>query len=202
MKQLFFLLVSFSLIACNSNSSSDGADSHTGHTTKTAGGNYCDSINKGLIAVDTLKGSPHRVAMATIGDNHVHIEYNSPGVKDRVIWGGLVAYDKVWVTGAHKATTVKVDKDIHINGTKVAAGKYAIFTIPGKEQWQFILNTRHDQHLADDYDEKEDVLRFAVTPQANEMVQRLTYAVSEKSTTEGEITISWEKIKLVIPFTL
>ncbi len=202
MKQLFFFLVSFSLIACQDNTSSDKATSHTGHETKTAGGSYCDSINKGLITVDTLKGSPHRVAMATIGDTHVHIEYNSPGVKDRVIWGGLVAYDKVWVTGAHRATTLQLDKDIRINGTKVAAGKYALFTIPGKEQWQFIINTRHDQHLADDYDEKEDVLRFAIPPQANEMVQRLTYTVSETSTTAGEITLSWEKIKLVVPFTM
>jgi hypothetical protein len=102
--------------------------------------------------------------MATIGGTTVHIEYSSPGVKERIVWGGLVAYDKVWVTGAHKATSVHFSKGVEINGRKIPAGKYAFFTIPGKEKWIVILNTRFDQHLADEYNEKEDVLRLEVSP--------------------------------------
>jgi hypothetical protein len=65
---------------------------------------YADSVNEGIIITDTLKSSPRRAAMATIKGCHIHIDYSSPGVKGRSIWGGLVAYDQVWAAGAHTAT--------------------------------------------------------------------------------------------------
>ena len=83
---------------------------------------YADSVNAGLIAQDTMKKSPHRIAMANIGDAHVHIEYGSPGVRGRTIWGGLVAYDQVWAAGAHNATKISFSKAVKIGTTKVEAG--------------------------------------------------------------------------------
>ena len=174
---------------------------HSGHNMAASSNNYADSVNNGLISADTLKGSPHRTAMATVNGTHVHIEYSSPGVKGRVVWGGLVAYDKVWVTGAHKATSVQFSKDVTINGQKIPAGQYAFFTIPGKEKWIIILNTRYDQHLADDYNEKEDLVRVEVKPEEHDLVQRLTYAVNKIDDKSGEIVMQWEKIVIRLPFT-
>lgn len=163
--------------------------------------NYADSINSGLILKDTLKGSPVRTAMDYIGNNHIHIVYGSPGVKDRIIWGGLVAYDQVWVTGAHKATSIEFSKDIIIADKKIPAGKYAFFTIPGKEEWTLILNKNWDQHLADKYAEKDDVVRLLVKPDQREnSVQRLTYSVEEGHDHEGRIVMAWEKIEVALPF--
>jgi hypothetical protein len=163
--------------------------------------NYADSVNAGIIPKDTLRGSPVRVAMANVGKNHVHIVYGSPGVRGRTIWGGLVAYDEVWVTGAHDATSVEFSKDVEMNGQRVPAGKYALFTIPGTEQWTVILNSRWDQHLADDYRASEDILRMPVTPTVlPDMVQRLTYSVEENDASGGRIVIAWEKIKIEVPF--
>ncbi|WP_315823234.1 DUF2911 domain-containing protein [Paraflavitalea speifideaquila] len=71
---------------------------------------YADSVNTGLIPKDTLKGSPARMAMANIGKSYIRIEYHAPGTKDRVIWGGLVPYGTVWVTGAHSATTINFQR--------------------------------------------------------------------------------------------
>ncbi len=203
-KTNWLLIVLFAL-ACNTEKKSDQpADSDTTASHKehevAANKDYCDSVNSGIISNDTLKGSPHRTAMAMINDNHVHIEYNSPGVKGRTIWGGLVAYDKVWATGAHNATTVQFDKDVMINGKKVPAGKYGFFTIPGKDKWIVILNTRHDQHMADDYNEKEDVIRVDVKPKEHSMTQRLTYAVNKINDQSGEILMQWEKILIRLPF--
>jgi len=140
--------------------------------------------------------------MAMVGNNHVHIVYGSPGVKGRIIWGGLVAYDEVWVTGAHKATSIDFSKDVIIGEKKVAAGKYAFFTIPNQEKWTLILNKNCDQHLADKYSEKEDVLRVDVAPIVQEnIIQRLTYTVKSNSDDGGMITMQWEKIEVSLPFT-
>ncbi|MBC8923868.1 DUF2911 domain-containing protein, partial [Escherichia coli] len=77
--------------------------------------------------------------------------YHSPGVRKRIIWGGLVPYDEVWVTGAHDATTVEMPKAFVVNGKTIPAGKYAIFTIPGKNAWTVIINKQWQQHLATEY---------------------------------------------------
>jgi len=185
--------------ACNNDKKA--ADEHSGHAMTVSNSNYCDSVNNGLINVDTLKGSTVRTAMATVNDNHVHIEYSSPGVKGRTVWGGLVPYDKVWVTGAHKATSVQFSKDVMINDKKIPPGQYALFTIPGKEKWIIILNTRYDQHQADDYNEKEDIIRMEVKPGEHSMTQRLTYAVDKTDDKSGEIVMQWEKMIIRLPFT-
>ena len=177
------------------------AEDHSGHA-MSASGNYCDSVNNGLITEDSFKGSPHRTAMATVNGTHVHIEYNSPGVKGRSIWGGLVPLDKVWATGAHMATNIQFSKDVTINNKKIPAGKYAFFTIPGKDKWTVILNTRHDQHMADDYNEKEDVMRMDVKPEEHGMTQRLTYNVNKTDDKSGEIVMQWERISIRLPFSI
>jgi hypothetical protein len=124
--------------------------------------------------------SPHATAMAIIGDAHIHIDYSSPGVRDRIIFGGLLSYDMVW-----------------------QAGKYGFFTIPSKKEWTIIFNTNWDQHGKDDYDEKEDVLRFKVKSILSETTtEHLEYKVKKKSDTEGSISLAWEKVLIDFNFTV
>ncbi|WP_353550484.1 DUF2911 domain-containing protein [Sediminibacterium sp. KACHI17] len=164
-----------------------------------SGDGYADSVNKGLIAKDTMKGSPKRVSMKTIGDTHIHIEYGSPGVKGRMIWGGLVAYDQVWATGAHNATSIDFSKDVTIGGKKIPKGKYALFTIPGKTEWTIILNTNYQQHLADAYNISEDIVRVKVKPVRKQQVtQRLTYSVIPSGKDAG-VMIEWEYLIVTLP---
>jgi hypothetical protein len=145
--------------------------------------------------------SPHTSAMGTIGNAHIHIDYSSPGVRDRMIFGGLLAYDQVWQAGAHMATWIETDTDLEIDGKKLKAGKYGFFTIPSKEEWTIILNSNWNQHGKDEYDEKDDVLRFKVKPIiADSLKEHLEYNIKKISDTEGEITLAWEKVKVVIPF--
>ena len=162
---------------------------------------YADSVNNGLIAKDTIKSSPARTAEAMIGTNYIYIKYHSPGVKNRVIWGGLVAYDQVWVTGAHAATSINFHYPVLINNKKIEKGTYAIFTMPGEKEWVFILNKNYSQHLADDYNQAEDVIRVKLLPLKNKMTQRLTYSILATGSNAGKIEIAWEKIKIEVPFT-
>ena len=149
---------------------------------------------------DTLKGSLKAMAMGTIGNSGITINYYSPAVRGRVIWGGLVPFDNVWVTGAHKATSMEFNQEVVIGGVTVAPGKYALFTIPGKELWTFIINKNWEQHLADDYDPKDDVVRVMVTPETEEPHQeRLRYVVEEEGDEGGEVVVYWEKLEISLP---
>jgi Protein of unknown function (DUF2911) len=149
---------------------------------------------------DTLKGSLEAKATGKVGEAEIKIHYHSPAVRGRIIWGGLVPYDKVWVTGAHSATSVEFSKDVIIGSTTVAAGKYALFTIPGKDEWTIIINKNWEQHLTDDYDEKLDVVRVKVKPEMEESNQeRLRYEFEEKNG-KGEIVVYWEKLEVSLEF--
>lgn len=149
---------------------------------------------------DTIKGSIFSEAIGSIGSANIHISYHAPGVKNRILWGGLVPYDQVWVTGAHMATSVEFDKNLVIGTTEVPAGKYALFTIPGREEWTVIINKNWQQHLTDDYDQKEDILRLMVKPSVqNQHQERLKYEIKSISETEGTINISWDKLTIALP---
>ena len=160
---------------------------------------YADSVNASLIE-DTYKGSARREARATIGNTEISVNYGSPGMRGRVIWNGLVSYDQVWVSGSHWATAMSFSKEVSINGVIVPAGMYGFFTIPGREEWTLILNKTYDMHLADEYDESEDLVRVTVTPEMLEnSVQRLTYEIVMSSETSVDITLAWDKIKVRLP---
>jgi hypothetical protein len=152
---------------------------------------------------DTIKGSPQRSAMANIGPVHVHLAYSSPGVRGRIIWGGLVPFGEVWVTGAHNATSIQFYDQVKIAGKVVPKGKYAFFTIPDTSEWTLILNRNWDQHLADEYDAKDDVLRLKVKPDTlNTVQERLLYKVLADNDQQGKIEMYWEKLKISLPVEL
>lgn len=189
--RLIIYLVSFAALLSACESKKESAENHEHH-----------SVSPGTTEADTVKKSLPKETHAMIGDAHITIKYTAPVTKGRVIWGGLVPYNEVWVTGAHRATSFEINQTFNINGQSVPAGKYAIFTIPGEETWTFILNKNWDQHLADDYNAGEDVLRFMVIPERlEENQERLLYAIENISDSEANLRISWEKIRITIPLT-
>lgn len=157
-----------------------------------------DHAHTSTVKVDTVKKkSIPQEEHAQIGDTHITILYSAPAVRGRVIWGGLITYGEVWVTGAHRATSFEIDREFTVNNKKIPAGKYGIFTIPGKDKWVFILNKNWDQHLADDYDVALDVIRVEVTPVKLAAVQeRLNYSITELSEKEAILSICWETLKI------
>jgi hypothetical protein len=151
--------------------------------------------------IATKPKSPKMVKMEMIGDNHVHIEYGSPSVRGRNIWNGLVAYDQVWSTGAHKATWIDFSKDVMIEGKHLTKGKYGFFTIPNKDKWTVILSKTWDMHLADDYKAENDVIRITVKPKKNkELTEALTFEVVGKNKNNGTIKMTWEYLSIVFDF--
>jgi hypothetical protein len=145
--------------------------------------------------------SPRQMAMDIIGDNHVHIDYGSPSVRGRNIWNGLVAYNQVWATGAHKATWIEFGSDVKIVGKVVPKGKYGFFTIPSADTWTVILSKDWDMHLADNYNENNDVIRVSVKPIIKaEITEALTFKVKPVTEQKGIIALSWEYLEIPFDF--
>ena len=185
-KLLFVLVAAGFLLSCANNESS-----------RQEAGTKPDSV--AAAPKDTTKKSVPSKVSKTIGNAAIRIAYHAPAVRGRVIWGGLVPYNAVWVTGAHKATSLEVEKDFKVGDKTIPAGKYAIFSIPGNDQWTIIINKNWNQHLADDYSEADDVARLTVKPQTNaETTERLTYEIEQTGEQKATIIVRWEKIR--VPF--
>jgi hypothetical protein len=152
------------------------------------------------IPADTVKKSISKEVQDKIGGATIKVTYHAPSVRGRTIWGGLVPYGEVWVTGAHKATTLEVDKPFVIGTKKLDAGKYGFFTIPAENNWTVIINKNWDQHLTDEYDEKDDVVRVTVPAENDLRVQeRLYYDIADYGGDKGALVIRWEKVAVAVP---
>ena len=151
-----------------------------------------------LAQLDLPRPSPKATVSQTVGLTDITITYCRPSVKGRTIWGGLVPYDQVWRTGANEATTITFSDDVTVEGTKLPAGTYGLFTIPGKEEWTVIFNKGAKQWGAYEYKQAEDVLRIKVKPIASEFRELLTLGFPAVATESATIAIAWEK--LFVPF--
>lgn len=91
---------------------------------------------------NTKKLSPEGQVAYQTEEYDVEIFYNRPSVRGRTIFGELVPYGQVWRTGANEATTFKTATDLEIDGKTLPAGTYTIWTIPGRDEWEFIFNSK------------------------------------------------------------
>lgn len=136
--------------------------------------------------------------MQTVGLTDVTITYSRPGVKGRVIWGGLVPYDKVWRTGANEATSITFSTDVKVNGQALAAGTYSFHTIPSKSDWTVIFNKKVDQWGSYSYDEKDDALRVKVKAQPHESTEWMEFSFPDIAVDKATVALDWEKLR--VPF--
>ena len=95
--------------------------------------NHDSTAASQTVAQDTIKKSIPKEEHAQVGSAHLMLKYHAPAVRGRTIWGGLIPYGDVWVTGAHSATTFEFDKALVIGEKEIAPGKVALFTIPNKD---------------------------------------------------------------------
>ncbi|AOW20057.1 DUF2911 domain-containing protein [Urechidicola croceus] len=132
--------------------------------------------------------SPAETAEGTVDGVHITIDYGSPRVNGRTIYGNLVPYGKIWRAGANKNTTIKFDKEVSIEGKKIPAGKYGFFIIPNENgSWTAIFNKKNDGWGAYDYKESDDALRLDVEAHnTDENKEELMFKV-----TEDAIKFAW-----------
>ncbi len=141
--------------------------------------------------------SPDKTISQKIGFTDIKIEYGSPRVKNREIWGSLVPFDEIWRAGANNATTVEFSEDVKVNGKDLAKGKYALFILPrNSTSWYIILSKKHNQWGSFRYDKADDAVRIEVLPINNDFTENLTYRITNRGFNDATIALLWGKIKI------
>jgi len=146
--------------------------------------------------------SPDKSISQKIGYTEVKIEYGSPAMNNRQLWGDLVPYDKVWRAGANNATTVEFSDEIVIDKQSLDSSKYAFFIIPRKNaKWTVIFNKVHKQWGAFRYSESEDALRVDVIPIRKDYpTENLTYSIKQLGYQYGSLVLRWGYLEIEVPF--
>jgi hypothetical protein len=134
------------------------------------------------------KASPRENVTGKINTATISIDYGSPSVRERKIWGALVPFDKIWRAGANEATTFETDKDLIVEGEKLPAGKYSVFIIPNEKECIVIFNKKSDQWGAYNYSKDLDQLRVEVSPKKEtKSAEKLLFIVKD-----NEVALLWD----------
>lgn len=162
-----------------------------------------------LVAQKANTKSPRATYSTYIGTTKVTVDYGRPSAKGRTVFGNLIkmgAQDnkgRPWRTGANENTTIEFSTDVMIEGTKLAAGKYGLFTLPGKDQWTLIFSKDSDKWGSFSYKKENDALRVTVKPMTlSDHVETFHFGMDFKSTREGHLYFMWEKTKVAFKITI
>jgi hypothetical protein len=147
--------------------------------------------------------SPPAKVLQQIGLTEIAIDYNSPAVKGRKIWGGLVPYGKPWGIGGYQAAKIRFSRDVTVGGKPVPAGTYSLFAIPEKGDWTVVLNKNADQlGSGRDYRAEQDVARLRVRPKAAPEREHLTFLFSSFTDDDAALQVEWDRLSVTIPIAI
>ena len=143
--------------------------------------------------------SPPATATGKVKDATITINYSSPAVKGRKIFGEMHPYGEVWRAGANEATLFETDKDIKVEGKTLPAGKYSLYAIPGEKEWTIIFNKQTGQWGVKrgggtSRDEAQDAITVQVKPKKTPaLVERLAYDVNNNG-----FVLRWENTEVPV----
>jgi len=134
-----------------------------------------------------------------VGITDFAVDYSSPAMRGRKIFGGLLAYDKLWRTGANASTTLTASRDFTFGDAAVPKGTYSVFSIPGASSFTVILNKNLEINNVDGYDAKDDVARITVKPEAAAPRERMTFLFSDTTDDATRLDLEWESLRVSVP---
>ena len=148
---------------------------------------------------DEARTSPNALTAQTVGTTQVMVAYGRPSVRDREIFGGLVPYGEMWRTGANEATAFHTSGDLMVEGERLPAGTYALFTIPNEDSWTIVFNGQVQQWGSMNHDPAQDVLRVEVEPmEAGYPVEMMSFWFEDVSDTSAEMVLAWDDVQVPV----
>ena len=145
------------------------------------------------------QASSSQTIIQEFGLGNVTVKYSRPNVKGRSVFTDLAPYNEVWRTGANNATLITFSDNVTLEGKPVAAGEYALFTIPGKDTWTIILNKGTKLWGAYEYKQADDVLRFqAKAVKLINKVETFTFGFSEVLPTTAKLNLMWDDTQVSV----
>lgn len=148
------------------------------------------------------RASPPDSASVRLGDRVAKICYSSPRARGREIMGELVPYGQPWRMGANEPTTLHVTFPAEIGGVRVEPGSYALYAVPGEDQWEIVVNgaTGRWGIPIDESVRSEDIGTVTVSPsETGSMVDNLTLSFEPQGENEAHLVIEWERTRLRVP---
>ncbi len=144
--------------------------------------------------------SPRQTTSYTFADGKkITMDYGAPSMRNRKIMGALVPYGKVWRTGANEATGFVTDTDLMIGETKVPAGKYTLYTLPGENAWQLIINKQTGQ-WGTVYNQDQDLARIPMkVDKTSAPVEMMKISFDGSGGSSTNLNVEWENTKLSVP---
>jgi hypothetical protein len=162
------------------------------------------AITAGSVSFAQTLVTPQPSTTQTIKQNFglssIELSYSRPNAKERVIFGELVPFGKVWRTGANQASTLTFGEEVTIGDKKIAAGKYGLLTIPSKNNWILIITKQLDVTSPSAYKEESDLVRVNVKPivGANK-VETFSMQFTNVKSSSCELTLQWENTTVSLP---
>jgi Protein of unknown function (DUF2911) len=193
-------------IAVNSSGQIEGADA-TETTEKTRSARTApiniDSAAKEFLRRDRAGkafgvSSPADSVRTRLGPASIAIDYSSPRKRGREILGTTVLYNKVWRTGANAATVLTVDRTVTIGGFPLPAGTYSLWTVPGRDGAELVINAQHGQ-WGTDYDSARDVVRLPMKVSRSQPAQANFTITLSANGSDGELRMQWDDFVWSIP---
>ncbi len=136
------------------------------------------------------------------GMGSIELTYSRPGTKERLVFGDLVPYGKLWRTGANEATRLVFKTPVEMGGRKIDTGTYVLYTIPEEETWEVIINRGINNWGIDGYKETEDIVRFTVpVMKVSAKTETFTMQFANIKPESCELQLMWEKKVIAIPIT-
>jgi len=164
----------------------------------------------GVVAVSPARAefelpreNPPAKVSQQVGLTDIAVEYNSPAVKGRKIWGALVAYDRPWSISTNQPTIVRFGRDVMIGDQVLASGSYRLYAVPSHSNWTLVLSRSAEKNgLPRDGKLEADAVAVQVTPVAVPHRERLTFFFSNFDEERASLDLEWEKVRVTLPLTV
>jgi hypothetical protein len=151
---------------------------------------------------ESKRPSPPASAQCKLADGKtITVDYSSPRMKGRKIYGGLVPFGQIWRTGANEATTFVTDANLTIGGKDVPAGSYTIFTIPNADKWTLVISKTTGEWGTQYPGEPNDLARVNMTVSKTDApVENFTISFHEMGT-GCHMYLDWENTRATAEIT-
>jgi hypothetical protein len=155
-----------------------------------------------IIPLDRVVKSQRGTVSQLIADTEVTITYGRPVARGRTLLGALVPYGRIWHPGADQATALAVTRDVEVNGHRLPAGKYSLWTIPGERSWTFIFSRNADVFHTAYPGQANDALRLDVTPETGAHMESLTYYFPSVDGKASTLRLHWGTVVVPLAITV
>ncbi|MHB8302266.1 MAG: DUF2911 domain-containing protein [Acidobacteriaceae bacterium] len=143
--------------------------------------------------------SPPAKASIQLNGKEVAVHYNSPSMRGRKIFGGLVPYDQVWRTGANQATLFKTATNLKVGTADVPAGAYTLYTLPSQGTWKLIVNKQTGQ-WGTEYHQSKDLARVDMQKKTLPSPQeRMSIGFEDTHGGSTQLHIKWDTTDVWVP---